>query len=57
MLSGLRDNSFDGNAIRDLWEHLAHFYETTSMYRTTDVTEDQVKLRLFGFSLIGRAND
>ena len=31
VLSSLRDNSFNGNAIRDSWEHLAHFYETSSM--------------------------
>lgn len=54
MLSGLRDNSFYKNTIRDPWEHLARFYETTSLCRPTNVTEDQVKLRLFSFSLIGR---
>lgn len=57
MLSGLRDNPFDGNAIKDPWEHLARFYEITLMCRPTDITEEQVKLRFFGFSLIGRAND
>lgn len=55
MLSSLRYNSFDGNGIRDPWEHLARFYETTSMYRPTDIIEDQVKLRLFVLSLIRRA--
>lgn len=55
MLLGLRDNSFDGNEIRDPWEHLARFYETTSMCRPTGVIEDQVKLRLFSFSLVERA--
>ena len=25
VLSGLRDNPFDGNAVRDPWEHLALF--------------------------------
>lgn len=54
MISGLGDNPFDGTAIRDPWEHLAHFYKTTSMCRPTNVTEDQVKLRLFSFSLIRR---
>lgn len=57
VLSGLRDNPFKGNAIRDPWEHLAHFYEATSTCRPTKVIEDQVKLRFFGFSLIGRAKD
>lgn len=54
MLSGLRDNVFDGNAIRELREHFSRFYETPSIYKPTKVTEDQVKLRLFSFSLIGR---
>lgn len=31
VLSGLRENSFDENEIRDPWAHLTHFYETTSM--------------------------
>lgn len=56
-LHGLRDNPFDGQAIRDLWEHLVKFYETYSVCKPTDVTDDQVKLCLFGFSLIGRVKD
>lgn len=48
-LSGLRDNLFDGNTIRDLWEHLTRFYETTSMCRPSDIMKDQVKLWWFGF--------
>ncbi|CAL5203022.1 unnamed protein product [Lathyrus oleraceus] len=31
VLSELRDNLFDMNKIRDPWEHLARFYETTLM--------------------------
>lgn len=54
MLSGLRDNPFDGNAIRDPWTHLVRFYETASRCKPDVVTNDQVKLQLFGFSLIGR---
>lgn len=57
MLSGLRDNMFDMNTIRDSWEHLARFYKIASMCRSTDVTEDQVTPKLFGLSLIGRAKD
>lgn len=57
VLSGLRDNSFSGNTIRGPWENLARFYETTSMCRSTEATDDQVKFRLFGFSLIGEAKD
>lgn len=40
VLLGLRKNMFDRNTIRDLWAHLARFYETISMYKPTDVTED-----------------
>lgn len=27
VLSRLRENPFDGNVIRDYWEHLSHFYK------------------------------
>lgn len=57
VLSGLRDNPFDGNAIRDSWVHLARFHETFSMCRATNVTGDQVNMRLLGFSLITRSKD
>lgn len=57
VLSCLKDNLFDGNANRDPWAYLARFYETTLLRRPAGVTEYQVKLRLFGFSLIGRAKD
>lgn len=57
MFSLLRDNPLDGQAIKDPWEHLAKFYETCSTDKSNDVAEDQVKLQLFGFSLIGRAKD
>lgn len=57
MLSGLRDNSFNENAIRDPWAHLARFYETASMCKPDGVSDEQVNLQLFGFSLIGRAKD
>lgn len=57
VLSGLRDNPFDRNVVRYLLEHLTRFYETTSICKPTDFTEDRVKLRLLGFSLIVRDND
>lgn len=57
VISGLRDNQFEGNTIRDPWEHLARFYKTVSMCKPDYVMEDQVKIRLFGFSLIERAKD
>lgn len=46
VILGLRDNPFDGNAIRDPWAHLARFYETASMCRLDGVLDDQIKLQL-----------
>ncbi|GAU41120.1 hypothetical protein TSUD_288100 [Trifolium subterraneum] len=57
VLTGLRDNQFDGSAIRDPWAHLERFYETCTMCRPEGYTDSQIKLRLFGFTLIGRAKD
>lgn len=57
MLSDLRDNPFGGNATSDPWEHLERFHETKSMCQPKDITEDQVKLKLFSFSWVGRAKD
>lgn len=57
MLLSLRDKQSDGNTNNDPWEHLTKFFDTTSMYQLEGITEDQVKLNLFTFSLIGRAND
>lgn len=54
VLSILRENLFDRNAIRDPLEHLEYFYETSLMCKPTNVTKGLVKSRLFGFSLIGR---
>lgn len=56
-LAGLRDNQFNESAIRDLWEHLAQFYETSSLFKSDGVTESQIKLRLFMFSLNRREKD
>ena len=54
----MRDDSFDGQAICDPWEHLAKFYETCSMCKPSgDITNDQVKFCMFGFSFIDRAKD
>lgn len=54
---GQRDNHFDEWAIREPLEHLAKFYEIFSMWKPIYVNDDQVKLHLFGFSLIGRAKE
>lgn len=59
VLQYLRDNMLNGQAIHDPWEHLAMFYEICSMCKLAgaDITNDQVKFCIFGFSLIGRAKD
>ncbi|XP_045830999.1 uncharacterized protein LOC123922316 [Trifolium pratense] len=57
VLTGLRDKQFDGSATRDPWEHLERFYETCTMCRPEGYTDSQIKLRLFGFTLMGRAKD
>lgn len=61
VLHVLKDNLFNGQAINDSQEHLSKFYETCSMCKPpgveVEIVDDQVKLRFFGFSLIGRAND
>lgn len=54
ILSDLRDKPFDTNVASGLWEHLARFHETTSMCQQEGITKDQVKLKLFSFSLVGR---
>lgn len=58
VLTCLKENLFDGQAIRDPWEHLAKFYETCSMCNPIfEITDDQIKLCLFGFLLTGRVKD
>ncbi|KAK2369112.1 hypothetical protein QL285_082265 [Trifolium repens] len=57
VLSGLREKQFDGSAIRDPWAHLEQFYETCTICRPQGFNDSQIKLRLFGFTLIGRAKD
>lgn len=57
VLLDLRDKQFDGNATSDPWENLARFYEITLMFQPEGIIEDQIKLKLFNFSLVGRAKD
>lgn len=57
MLSDLRDKPFDEKTTSDPWEYLARFHETTPMCQPEDIIEDRVKLKLFNFSLVGRAKD
>lgn len=57
VLLDLRDKPFDMNATSDPWEHLAMFHETTLKFQLEDITENQVKLKIFNFSLVGRVKD
>jgi hypothetical protein len=58
VLSGLRENQFDGRINSDPWDHLSQFAETCEIQKVPEgVTEDQKKLRLFAYSLAGPAKD
>lgn len=57
LLSVFREKKFYENETCDPWEHLARFYETTSICQPEGITEDQVKLKLFRFLLVGSAKD
>jgi hypothetical protein len=54
----LKDNTFNGRRDEDPLEHLQEFYEVCESQPVPDgVTEDQVKLHLFKFSLGKTAKD
>ena len=58
VLNGLRDKQFDGAEGRSPHEHWSHFAETCEYcVPPSTVTNDQKKLRLFAFTLTGRAKD
>ena len=58
VLTGLRENQFDGRANNDPWDHLAKFSETWPIQKVPEnVTDDQKKLHLFAFSLTGPDKD
>ncbi|KAK2356100.1 hypothetical protein QL285_093455 [Trifolium repens] len=58
VLTGLRENQFDGRANNDPWDHLSKFSETCQIQKVPEnVTKDQKKPRLFAFSLTGPAKD
>jgi len=58
VLNGLRDKQFDGAEGRSPHEHLSHFSETYEFYvPPATVTNDEKKLRLFSFTITGRAKD
>jgi len=54
----LKENQYDGRDDRSPHEHLSHFHETCQFcVPPANVTESQKKLRLFLFTLTGRAKD
>lgn len=58
VLNGLRDKQFDGSETMSPHEHLSRFAETCEFcVPPATVTESQKKLRLFPFTLTGRAKD
>ena len=56
-LSLVQRNQFGGSAVEDAGMHLNTFTEIFDMMRIKDVDRDAVKLRLFHFSLRGRAKE
>jgi hypothetical protein len=58
VLNGLRDKQFDWTESMSPHEHLSRFAETCEFYvQPANVTDAQKKLRLFPFTLTGRAKD
>jgi len=56
--NGLKERQFDGTDAISPYEHLSHFAETCEFcVPLATVTESQKKLRLFAFTLTGRAKD
>jgi len=56
--NGLKERQFDGTETISPHEHLSHFAETCEFcVPPANVTDDQKKLRLFPFTLTGKAKD
>ena len=56
-LSLVQQNQFGGSAVEDAGMHLNTFTEICDMMCIKDIDPDAVKLRLFPFSLRGRAKE
>lgn len=57
VLLDLNENKFNENVTYDPWEHLVWFYKAASICQLKGIIEDKVKLKLFSFSLVGRAKN
>jgi hypothetical protein len=51
----VQQSPFCGKALEDVNAHLQHFLKIPSTFTIRGVTQDAVRLRLFPFSLLGKA--
>jgi hypothetical protein len=55
LINMVQANQFCGKAHEDVSAHLQHFLEICSTFTIKGVTSDAILLRLFPFSLLGKA--
>jgi hypothetical protein len=55
LITMVQDSSFCGKANEDASAHLQQFLELCSTFVIRGVSQDAIRLRLFSFSLLGRA--
>jgi len=55
LINMVQENQFYGKAHEDASAHLQHFLDICSTFTIQDVPKDAILLRLFPFSLLGRA--
>jgi hypothetical protein len=55
LINMVQASQFCGKAYEDASAHLQHFLEICSTFTIKDVPRDAILLRLFPFSLLGRA--
>jgi hypothetical protein len=55
LINMVQQSPFNGKASEDANAHLQHFLEVCSAFTIRGVTQDAVHLRLFPFSLLGKA--
>jgi len=57
LINMVQSNQFCGKAHEDASAHLQHFLEICSTFTISEVPRDAILLRLFPFSLLGRAKE
>ena len=55
LITMVQASSFCGKALEDANAHLQHFLEICSTFTIKGVTQEAIRLRLFPFSLLGKA--